>query len=284
MITERQRNRHHLHLGSSDMAAVLGLNPWRSPVDVWLAKTQRVPPTPANGAMLFGTYFEPGVIQAAEDGMIDGLPEMEITQAHNERRVPLSPILDHHDGRVVETGEPVEIKTVGLRGPVSDQWGAIGTGEVPPSVYVQCHVHLMALPKSQACWVITADGSRGFAWFRVDRNEEVCGGILHESRRFWKENVEADVCPEGSASLDLLKQVKREPGSIMEVPGHLIQDWISSRELRLKAEREEGEAMVSLLQVMGDCEAAKAGGQMVTYMPPERPVLRVKQVKQGAVI
>ena len=28
-----------LGLGGSDMAAVLGLSPWRSPIDVWLDKT-----------------------------------------------------------------------------------------------------------------------------------------------------------------------------------------------------------------------------------------------------
>jgi len=277
MITDRQRSRHWMHLGSSDMAAILGLNHWRSPVDVWLAKTKRVPPTPANGAMLFGTYFEPGVIQAAEDGMIDGLPPMQITQAYNERRIPRSPILDHRDGTVVGTGEPVEVKTVGLRGPVHDEWGSTGTGEVPPSVYVQCHVHLMALPEAPACWVLTADGSRGFGWFHVERNQEVCEGILRESRRFWTENVKADVCPEGVASLELLKQIKREPGSVVEVKEITIQDWVTAREERLAAEKVESEAKSALIQAMGDAEAARSDNLMVTYMPPERPVLRVRK-------
>ncbi len=38
-ITNRQRKLRQDHIGSSDMAAILGVDPWRTAYDVWLEKT-----------------------------------------------------------------------------------------------------------------------------------------------------------------------------------------------------------------------------------------------------
>lgn len=46
MITESERELRTRYIGSSDAAAVCGLNPYRSAYDCWLEKTHRVEPFP----------------------------------------------------------------------------------------------------------------------------------------------------------------------------------------------------------------------------------------------
>lgn len=45
-------------IGGSDVAAVLGMSPWRSPMDVWLEKTGRSEPVEENDAMYWGKKLE----------------------------------------------------------------------------------------------------------------------------------------------------------------------------------------------------------------------------------
>ena len=45
-------------IGGSDVAAVLGISPWKSPLDVFLDKTGKSAPEPENDAMYWGTRLE----------------------------------------------------------------------------------------------------------------------------------------------------------------------------------------------------------------------------------
>jgi putative phage-type endonuclease len=45
-------------IGGSDIGAILGLNPWRSALDVWMEKRQITPEREANEAMEWGTILE----------------------------------------------------------------------------------------------------------------------------------------------------------------------------------------------------------------------------------
>lgn len=42
MITDKQREQRRRYIGGSDMAAILGVDPWKTQVDLWLEKTGRL--------------------------------------------------------------------------------------------------------------------------------------------------------------------------------------------------------------------------------------------------
>ena len=48
-------------VGGSDVSAILGMNPWRGPFDVWLEKTGAVDQFGENPAMMRGRLFEPAI-------------------------------------------------------------------------------------------------------------------------------------------------------------------------------------------------------------------------------
>jgi len=55
------------HIGSSDIAAVLGLSPWKTPYQLWLEKTGRKEESEPNSAMIRGKVLEPKARQVYID-------------------------------------------------------------------------------------------------------------------------------------------------------------------------------------------------------------------------
>ena len=59
MITEEQRIARKNGLGGSDIAAICGMNPYKSPYDVWLEKTREsIMDEPPNMNMQIGNALE----------------------------------------------------------------------------------------------------------------------------------------------------------------------------------------------------------------------------------
>jgi hypothetical protein len=112
-------------IGGSDAAAIAGLNPWRSPVQVWLEYTVRIERPDESEAMYWGTTLEPLI--AAET---ERRAEVTILPAPADgfasERFPW--LVGHPDGFVGEwanrddptTRGIFEAKCVGLRS--ANQW------------------------------------------------------------------------------------------------------------------------------------------------------------------
>jgi putative phage-type endonuclease len=54
-------NRRKDYIGSSEVATILGLNPYSTPLQLWCSKTGRLPDSAQNDYMLIGTHLEPVV-------------------------------------------------------------------------------------------------------------------------------------------------------------------------------------------------------------------------------
>jgi len=67
MITEEQLKQRENHVGSSDMAAIMGVDPWRSSADVWFEKTGKLKEQAETEAMYLGNKLEGGVLDFAEE-------------------------------------------------------------------------------------------------------------------------------------------------------------------------------------------------------------------------
>lgn len=59
-------------IGGTDIAAIVGLNPWKSPIDVYMEKTGLVEPIPDNENLYWGRELEPAVLRryAKETGYV----------------------------------------------------------------------------------------------------------------------------------------------------------------------------------------------------------------------
>src|SRR5258708_3595445 len=125
-------------IGGTDISAIVGKNPYRSPFDVWLEKTGRQDSKNLDDVphIRWGKILEP--VLAAEYEKETGIPII-----HNRETFvhPSNPIVlctpdalwDMDRGAVARGG--AEFKTAGPR--MIDKWGNIFTDDVPEEYLIQ---------------------------------------------------------------------------------------------------------------------------------------------------
>ena len=116
-------------IGSSDMPAILGISPWRSPVDVYLDKIGEKPATPVSDAMRVGLKLEPVIASEYEE-----LTDTILNDGETFFRHPDHDWFITHPDRFVLDGNfkfrrLLELKSIGPY--MAHQWGEPGTDEVP---------------------------------------------------------------------------------------------------------------------------------------------------------
>ena len=87
-------------MAGSDIGAILGLSPYKTPVDVWAEKTRRAEPVRETLQMRFGTFAEEFV--ASEYSVITGRAVQRYTPM---LRHPTAPLIGHVDRLVIPEGQ-----------------------------------------------------------------------------------------------------------------------------------------------------------------------------------
>lgn len=272
-ITPKQRELRRNHLGSSDMAAILGVDKYRNAYDVWLEKTGKVEDKKATEAMQAGTFFEDGVLQFAEEKLGKLI--------RNQYRIAEGfPIGSNIDALVVDSGEPVEAKTAGLFGPLAEQWGDNGTDAVPDHIIIQTHVHMLCTNR-ELCHIPAFLGGRGFQLFQVNWDNEIMDIIRDKSLDFWENYVEVDCQPpEVVPSLEMAKRMKREPESITDIDTKIVKNWLKAKESLKFAEEIKESSEANLLAALGDAEAGRCDLGLVTYYMQEQKRIDSKRLRE----
>lgn len=273
-ITAAQRELRRNHLGSSDMAAVLGLDPRRNAYDVWLDKTGKLEDQQENEAMIAGTMFEDGVLQYAEKEL--GKLTRNQYRSAKDRGIPLGANID---ALLVQTGEPIEAKTAGLYGPLTEIWGEARTDQVPDRVIIQAQVHMICAA-SELCHIAAFLGGRGFQLFAVPRDEEVVDVVSTRAAEFWTKHVLADIPPDNLLPhAGFIKRVRREPDAIVEIDSKLISEWQEAKAAAKIANELAEEKQTAILTALGDAEAGQCELGQFTYLEQSRSEYIVKATK-----
>jgi putative phage-type endonuclease len=267
-ICAEQRELRKRYIGSSDAAAVCGLDPYRSAFDVWLEKTGQADGFEGNENTERGNLLEPVVLAWAQD---------KIGQPFKRDVMMVAP-----DGLLVANldgvGYPklsgdfiVEAKT----STSIDEWGEPGTDQVPERVTVQVH-HQFAVagPAYRLAYVpvlLPVFGRFDFRLYRVERSDELADVVAERGAAFMRDHVLRRVAPEGCLpSLEVLKRVRREPKSVVPVADELVDSFVALRAARLQAEKDEREAEKALLAALGTAEGGEFSRGMCTYFETKR--------------
>lgn len=273
VITAEQKTERKKHLGSSDMPAILGCDPYRSAHDVYLEKTGQLKEQKESAAMDIGNMMEVGVLDYAERelGPLDRNVHGICSQL---------PILQVNTDAVLKSAnEPVEGKTANILRPyaVNENWGEEFTDDIPNYTIVQSHVHMICL-KSEICHVPALIGGRGLCMFTVNINVTMVELILNTAKRFWTENVQKGIPPSDSMPhLEVIKRIKRVPNKVVDVDPVLVQKWMDAKEAHKAAEAEKEMTQEALLAVLQDAEQGNAKGLgIVTYFETSRKGYEVK--------
>ncbi len=273
-ITLEQREARKQFVGSSDAAAILDCDPFRSASDVWLEKTGRAESFDGNEATERGNLLEPVILDWAQQK----LPPFD-------RGVMRScgHLAANFDGLGESTNEPFIVEGKTSNGHNADEWGEPETDQVPDRVIVQTH-HAMAVagPLYRIAFVpvLMAVPFKGFEWrmYIVRRNDELAQAIADAGEKFWTDHVLADVAPtDFRPSIEVLKRVRREPNKTVPVDSELADRLVIARGACKRADEEKDEAERALLAVLLDAEQGDCGnGKLVTYLPTTRKGYTVK--------
>lgn len=263
------------HVGSSDAAAILGVDPWRSAYDVWADKTGRLRQQGAPGpALTLGNYLEPAVLAWCED-------QLRTTLTRSVFRVGTTPMAANFDALAFGLAEPavVEAKTVGLisRPGYFSEFGGAGTDELPDHIVIQVQ-HQLAVAAAQGDWpaitvahVPTLLAGVGFVLYRVERDAELIDVLVEAEARFWRDYVVADVPPPDAVpTTDTIKRLIRTPERAVEVPVQLAQTWLDARAAAKQAQADADQAQRRLLAALGDAEVGTCALGTVTYREQSR--------------
>lgn len=174
---------------ATDVAAVLGLSPFRSPLDVWLEKMNKAPPVEETEDMQRGTFLEDGARR---------------WYAHRVGARVAQPgtVVHPRDSLVIATPDGVALLGDDVRGleikmPSSARdWGEPGTDAIPDYYLPQVAWQLAAMAE----WTDTVDVFAVLECkprlYHVRRDVELEGLLVDHMRRFWRDHVVTGRPPE----------------------------------------------------------------------------------------
>jgi putative phage-type endonuclease len=248
-------------IGSSDAAVAVGLSTYKSPLELWMEKTQRdaglpkVDPNDDTSPMYWGTLLEH--IVAAQYTKRTGNRVRRINAVLQHPQHPW--MLANLDREVV--GSPdvqiLECKTAGYRG--ARQWD----DGVPEYVQLQV-MHQLAVTGKRAADVAVLVCGQELRVHRIDRDETVIAQLIELESRFW-DYVQRDVAPpaDGSDSSDqaLRALFPSDNGAALDLSGDLhmsavFSDLVAVRQVLAAHGQTEAQLKQCIQQRMGDVSRA----------------------------
>lgn len=198
-------------IGSSDVAPILGLSPWKSALDVYLDKVQPIAPKKMAPHLEWGLRHEPSMAAAIMDHYGWTLHKT-VTISHADY-----PFLLSSADRENQDGEICELKTSRN----GEGFGAPDTDEVPDYYWMQCQ-HQMACRASHGwtgdkCWLFVLIGGSDFRRYRIPRDDGYLPTVIDSLVSFWNA-VENRTPPEPDwqheSTIDAVKRLfQPKPGT-----------------------------------------------------------------------
>ena len=265
-LTAEQLEARKAGIGGSDAAAVAGLNPWCTPVDVYLDKIGQAQPVEENDAMYWGSTLEDLV--AAEYAKRTGHKIERRNQMIQHKQHPF--MLANLDRVIVGQDRGVgilECKTAGAY--MKDQWGEPGSDKVPQHYLVQVQ-HYLAVTGYQWAKMAVLIGGRDFRIYDIPRDEDRIEALIKIEGRFWLQNVTDRIAPPVSNLEDVKSlfpdSVEQEVTASPEI-AMAAADLKVIREQLKQLKSMESVTQAEIMEFMGDADtlALEDGTKVATW-------------------
>jgi len=265
-------------IGGSDASVVCGLNRYKSPVELWMEKTNRLPFQEAGEAAYWGTQLE-GIVRA-EFTKRTGIEVNIVKQLLQSVENPF--MLANLDGvcRHPDYGDCIfEAKTA----------TAYKTGEwddaVPDEYQLQIQ-HYMAVTGFRAAFVAVLIGGNTFKWKLVERDDELIDMLVSFEAVFWKHVEDGTPPPLDGSDASARFLAERFPSSVpasqIALPpsaGELLTQYDEACEQLNAATERKQKAENLLKQMLGENEVGTVDGKVITWKSVTQERLDSKTLK-----
>lgn len=272
-------------LGGTDMAAILGLSPWKKPIDIYAGKVDPgKQPELDKECLYWGSALEPIVRGRYEErfsvpvqapAKLDlffpkSRPWRDSTLIEGDETWQLAA----PDGWMPSIKTGLEVKCASRR---TDEWGAEDSEDVPPHYYVQAAWY-MAVCNAQAWNFAVLFSGNTLEQFKLKRDPAFEKDMIAAGRAFWFDNVLKRVEPPIDESESYGKYLARKfslnTGRIITNPDADLIQWASemkSADDRIKEATElKTLANNHLRALVGDAQKAITPLGTVGWIRPEK--------------
>jgi len=254
-------------IGSSDAAVAIGLSPYKSPLTLWLEKTQRKEAEDLSDkdAVIWGTVLEPVLASVYAERTKRSVRRVNAVLQHPEHCFMLANLdretRDPHDGPGV-----LEIKTAGYHS--APQW------EDGIPIAYQCQVlHQLAVTGHAWADVAVLIGGQDFRIYRVQRDDDKIADLIEREADFWQ-HVTSDIQPDPDGSEDAARSLQwlfpQDSGQTLDLSesvefNTLFAQLLSARQRKEADEAEEALIRQRIQSALGDATAALFQGGRITW-------------------
>lgn len=232
-------------IGGSDVAAILGMSPWRTPLEVYLDKRGEAAPDFDNESMIWGRALEPVIRQqyAERTGREVAVPASILVHPKHEF------MLANLDG-VTDDDRVLEVKTARS----GQDWGEPGSAEIP-EVYALQVQHYLAVTGFVVADVAVLIGGSDFRIYEVPADPELQGLMIEAEATFWQRVIDGNPPDPVSFAEAQLRFGRSAATGAVEADTYVITAVNELRDVRgqLKAlEAREEAAKAVVMRALGD--------------------------------
>ena len=272
-------------VGGTDASAILGLSPWKRPIDIYAGKInpQSIPELDKE-CLYWGSALEPivrgryaerfGVAVTAPADLASIFPQSRPWR-DSTLVIGREPwMLGAPDGWIASANSGLEVKCSSRKG---DEWGDEGSDAVPAHYFVQTSWY-MAVCEAQGWNFATLFSGNKLEQFRIVRDLDFERDMIEACRAFWFDNVlkqiEPDIDESGSYAKYLARKFSLNTGLIIKDPGEDILQWTAkmkeAEEAENKAKEEKQLANNHLRALIGDAQKAITPLGSIGWVRPEK--------------
>lgn len=258
-------------IGSSEVATIVGLNPWETPYQLWRRKVGLDAPKQENFAMKAGHYLEDAVAQfwhdetgqdiiksSAGDWLIvnDERPYMRVSP---DRTYWLADMPHNNANKGI-----LECKTTQM---------SIDADDIPKHWFcqVQYQLGVAELEQGSLAWLCSG---REFGYKNLALVPDFFAWLVEEVEKFWLDNIQGKQEPTAANVQDiLLKYNRHTDGKIVEVNDEIFAAYKDLKAVKeeLSSIEEKKSALEEKIKLgFGDAEAISYEGQtLATWKAPK---------------
>lgn len=248
----------------TDISAIVGLNPWRGPMDVYCDKLGLTEATPDNQAMEWGRRLESVVADRyAEQNGVELAPGEWTVRDGWMGATP--------DRLIVGANRGLEIKTAGLHSVKS--WGESGTDQIPDHYALQCAWY-MAVSERDEWDLAVLIGGQDYRQYHLKRSVRLENRLIELARQFRERHILTQTPPpiDGSqGSSDYIRAVwpRDNPEMPLAVSSPEI-DEMATRLIAAKAEAANLDSEITALEnkikaAIGEAPGIAGAGWKVSW-------------------
>lgn len=267
-------------IGGSDASVIMGINPYKSPYELWMEKTGQAEPKDLTGNMsvYWGTKNEPAIANWFQEETGKKVQRLGTLQ---NREYPF--MLANVDRTVVGENAGLEIKTAGVK-----QYRKWKDDEIPDAYYCQC-LHYMAVTGADYWYIAVLLGGNDSKWKRIERNEEDIQTLIKAEKEFWN-LVQTKTAPpvDGSPSCShaLAARYAGVPDTEIMLPeeaDELIARIHEDTEIKKKLDEQIDLNQNRLKEMLGNAEVGRIGSFQVTWKATSpRETCSLSKIKKSA--